>query len=161
MDHSRRQVTEGENCLGSFKETGHRGPRFEALKMPAGCSTAAGSASHLPFDFDCHLVHCACGWNARVNPSVETGVGLWLLTASTAGLRGYCMTARCFDWLPLTPPQVILWVTMGEPVFLHIHTCSIFKFSRRPGVYKILVMAVHRARARAAARARPLNFHLF
>ena len=48
------------------------------------------------------------------------------------------------------PPQVILWVAVGEPVFLHIHTCSIFRFSRRPGVYKILVMAVHRARARAA-----------
>ena len=48
------------------------------------------------------------------------------------------------------PPQVIVWVAVGELVFLHIHTCSIFKFSRRPGVYKILVMAVHRARARAA-----------
>ena len=43
-----------------------------------------------------------------------------------------------------------MWVTVGEPVFLHIHTCSIFRFSRRAGVYKILVMAVHRARARAA-----------
>ena len=43
-----------------------------------------------------------------------------------------------------------MWVTVGEPVFLHMHTCSIFKFSRRPRVYKILVMAVHRARARAA-----------
>ena len=53
------------------------------------------------------------------------------------------------DALLIRPPQVIVWVTVGEPVFLHIHTCSIFRFSRRPGVYKIRVMAVHRARARA------------
>ena len=56
----------------------------------------------------------------------------------------------CFGLLTVRPPQVIVWVAMPEPVFLHIHTCSIFRFSRRPGVYKILVMAVHRARARAA-----------